>query len=97
MLDNAVKYSGPNGYVQLKLYRRHHSIVLEILNTCDIDSEIEISRLFERFYRPDQSRSLDTGGTGIGLSIAEAAVKAHKGKISVKCEDGKLICFKVVL
>lgn len=97
LLDNAVKYSGPNGYVQLKLYRRHHSIVLEILNTCDIDSEIEISRLFERFYRPDQSRSLDTGGTGIGLSIAEAAVKAHKGKISVKCEEGKLICFKVVL
>ncbi len=96
LLDNAVKYSSPGGYVQLDFYRRHHNIVLEILNTCDIDPESDMNRLFERFYRPDQSRNSDTGGTGIGLSIAEAAVKAHKGKISVKCEKGEKICFKVV-
>ena len=97
LLDNAVKYSGPNGYVKLDFYRKHHTIVIEILNTCDIGPKTDMNRLFERFYRPDKSRSSDTGGTGIGLSIAEAAVKAHKGKISVKCEKGKMICFKVVL
>lgn len=96
LLDNAVKYSNPGGYVQLDFYRRHHNIVLELLNTCDINPESDLNRLFERFYRPDQSRNSDTGGTGIGLSIAEAAVKAHKGKISVKCENEKKICFKVV-
>ncbi len=96
LLDNAVKYSNPGGCVQLDFYRRHHNIVLELSNSCDIDPESDMNRLFERFYRPDQSRNSDTGGTGIGSSIAEAAVKAHKGKISVKCENGKRICFKVV-
>lgn len=97
LLDNAAKYSGANGHVELDFYHRHHSIVFEISNTCNIGSGFDMNRLFERFYRPDQSRNSDTGGTGIGLSIAEAAVKAHKGKISVKCEQGKTICFKVVL
>lgn len=97
LLDNAVKYSEENGYIQLDLYRRHHNVILEVLNTCDMDPSFDMNRLFERFYRPDQSRSSDTGGTGIGLSIAEAAVKAHKGKISAKCENGKVICFKVML
>lgn len=97
LLDNAAKYSGSNGYIRLDFYRRNHSIVLEIFNDCDLDPGFDMNRLFERFYRPDQSRSQDTGGTGIGLSIAEAAVKAHKGRISVKSEKGKTICFKVVL
>ena len=53
--------------------------------------------MFERFYRSDESRNSQTGGHGIGLSIAKAIVTAHKGKISAHSEDGKSIEFTVIL
>ncbi|HHX62888.1 MAG TPA: hypothetical protein GX707_19580 [Epulopiscium sp.] len=53
--------------------------------------------LFERFYRPDVSRSNQTGGYGIGLSIAQAIVSKHKGKISAQSSDGSSIIIKVIL
>lgn len=95
LLDNAMKYSDKNGIVRLKLGRGHGKIMLEVFNTCSTVSKKEADKLFERFYRPDQSRSKEAGGTGIGLSIAKAAVEAHKGKISVSCREKESICFKV--
>ena len=53
-------------------------------------------RLFERFYRADESRSRETGGSGIGLSIAQAIVERHGGKISASAPDGKSITFTAV-
>ena len=96
LLDNAMKYSDDNGIVRLSLGRRHGKIMLEVFNTCSTASKKEADKLFERFYRPDQSRSKEAGGTGIGLSIAKAAVEAHKGKISVSCREKESICFKVI-
>ena len=48
----------------------------------------QLARLFDRFYRTDSSRNSGTGGYGIGLSIAQAIVSAHKGKISAETSDG---------
>lgn len=96
LLDNAMKYSDANGSVRLDARRWHGKIVLQVWNTCTAVSVKEADRLFERFYRPDQSRSEATGGTGIGLSIAKAAVESHRGKISVSCKEKESICFKVV-
>ncbi len=96
LLDNAMKYSDENGMVRLSLVRQHGKIVLQVFNTCSDITQKEAEKLFERFYRPDRSRSGTTGGTGIGLSIAKAAVEAHGGKIAVTCRDNASICFRIL-
>jgi signal transduction histidine kinase len=66
-----------------------------VQNTCDTLPEGDLNRLFDRFYRADASRARESGGYGIGLSVAAAIVKAHKGKITAeRTRDG--ICFKAV-
>ena len=95
--DNAVRYSEEDGEIRLNIYRKHNKIYLEIFNTCELQKDTDLNRLFDRFYRPDESRSTNTGGTGIGLSIAQAIARTHGGKITVKSQDGENILFKVVI
>lgn len=96
LLDNAMKYSVENGWIHLEVYRKHNKACLEVSNACDLGELSDIQHLFDRFYRPDASRSSQTGGMGIGLSIAQAIVEAHGGKIIVKSPDKKTIRFRVV-
>lgn len=95
LLDNAMKYSNENGEIKLTLSGVKKGIRLELYNTIDKIETKNLDRLFDRFYRDDASRSRETGGYGIGLSIAKSIVEAHHGKISVKSEDGKSICFTI--
>ena len=97
LLDNAMKYSDENGEIRLDVYQVHGKRKIEVFNTCILEDTRNLSRLFERFYRPDDSRSRKTGGTGIGLSIAQAVAEAHGGKIKVKSKDGRSIVFQVSL
>lgn len=97
LLDNAVKYSNKEGKIRLDIYRRRGKIRIEVFNTCDLPDISNLDRLFDRFYRVDESRSKLSGGTGIGLSMARAIVEAHGGKIRVKSPDGKTICFSIIL
>ena len=97
LLDNALKYSNENGTIRLDVYQVHGKKKIEVFNTCVLEDTKNLSRLFDRFYRPDASRSRKTGGTGIGLSIAKAVVEAHGGKIRVNSKDGKSIKFQVSL
>lgn len=96
MLDNAVKYSDREGNIEWKLSRYGKGVKIVLSNTTDEVPEGELSRLFERFYRLDSSRSRQTGGQGVGLSMAKSIVEAHKGKITAKSPDGKLIVFTIV-
>jgi signal transduction histidine kinase len=97
LCDNAVKYSDSKGTIRVTLRSKGKNIILEVFNTChNIDRET-LPRLFDRFYRADSSRSRETGGYGIGLSIAKAITEAHKGKITVRSDDGKSVVFTVVL
>lgn len=96
LLDNAVKYSDQGGEIGFRLCRRRGKIRMEVFNTCILPDYSNLDRLFERFYRMDESRSAGSGGTGIGLSMARAITEAHGGKIEARSEDGKSIVFRVI-
>lgn len=87
LLDNALKYSDENGKISLTLEKKKNDIQLSVYNTAEYISGENVKHLFERFYRTDQSRNSQTGGYGLGLSIALAIVNTHKGKISASTSD----------
>lgn len=89
LLDNAFKYSSDSGDIRLRFYRQGKSIFLTVSNSVDEIPKDSIPHLFDRFYRADSSRNSETGGHGIGLSIAQAVVRAHGGKIVAYTPDGK--------
>ena len=91
LLDNAMKYTPEGGRVELKLERQGRRLILTVTNTTASPiTPDDLRHLFERFYRPDTSRNSETGGHGIGLSMAEAIVTAHGGKISAKAPENNV-------
>ena len=89
LLDNALKYSPAGGHLELRLEKQGRNILLTVTNTTiQPVEEDKLSHLFDRFYRSDQSRNSQTGGYGLGLSIARSIVLAHKGKIRAESRDG---------
>lgn len=97
LLDNAIKYSDADGTIRLEVKKARRKTQIIVYNTCIIANPKQLDRLFDRFYRPDESRSKQTGGTGIGLSIARATAEAHGGKITVSSESGRDITFTVTI
>lgn len=91
LLDNAFKYSSDSGDIRLRFYRQGKSIFLTVSNSVDEIPKDSIPHLFDRFYRADSSRNSETGGHGIGLSIAQSVVRAHGGKIVAYTPDGKTL------
>lgn len=81
--DNAIKYSPQGSLVEFGLYESGKDIVIEIKDNGPGIPENERERIFERFYRLDDSRARDTGGTGLGLAIAKEGVVMHGGSIEV--------------
>ena len=82
LMDNAVKYSPENSEINISLSKYGKTALLTVENTTDFVIERDVlPRLFDRFYRADPSRNSRSGGYGIGLSMAEAIVNAHSGKI----------------
>lgn len=97
LLDNAMKYSNENGRIEISLKSNGKNKTLTVYNTTNSIQTGKLNFLFERFYRTDTSRNSETGGHGIGLSVAEAIVNTHKGKITAFSGDGKSISVTAVL
>ena len=95
LLDNAVKYTDPGGAISLSLERRKKGVLLRTSNPCATVDERETGKLFDRFYRVDKARSGQAGGFGVGLSIAQRIVQAHRGTITADCPQSGVIRFTV--
>lgn len=97
LLDNALKYSSSESQIKVVLQRQGKTVHLTVTNETEYISKSDILHMFDRFYRADKSRNSETGGSGIGLSVAKAIVDAHKGKISAASADGASLTITVVL
>ncbi len=98
LLDNAIKYSGDNGKVGVRLFVDSKRIHLSVMNTGECISKEDAKHVFDRFYRTDGARqNKDNQSFGLGLSIASATVKAHCGEIDCHGIEGKGTVFDVYL
>ncbi len=98
LCDNAVKYSPAGSEVILSCRNESDGkCVLSVEDHGQGISREDLPKIFDRFYRSDKARKSDTGGHGLGLSIARIIVVAHEGKISVRSKPGEGTTFSVTL
>jgi heavy metal sensor kinase len=97
LLDNAVKYTPAGGKVRISVNHEAQRAVVEVRDSGVGINEADLPHIFERFYRSDKSRSRDSGGAGLGLSIAKWIVEAHRGAIQVESQPERGSTFRVLL
>jgi two-component system phosphate regulon sensor histidine kinase PhoR len=97
VLDNAIKYTKDSGVVSIGVEKEEDSIRIDIKDSGIGICPEDVERIFERFYRADRTRSIESGGTGLGLAVAMDIVKAHGGKIKVSSPLGKGSKFSIYL
>ena len=89
LASNAVRYTPEGGKIELRWLRGPNDLRFEVIdNGIGIDEQ-HISRLTERFYRVDKSRSRETQGTGLGLAIVKHVLLRHGGKLAIRSVPGK--------
>ncbi|TSA12796.1 MAG: HAMP domain-containing protein [Deltaproteobacteria bacterium] len=88
LVDNAIKYNVPQGKIDISMRKETGFIVAEVKDTGMGIPEEDIDRVFDRFYRVDKSRSRESGGVGLGLSICDEIVNLYGGRIDIKSKLG---------
>lgn len=86
LIDNALKYTGPGGRVDVEVLPTDYEVTVAVTDTGRGIPPDDLPHVFERFYRADRSRTRGSGsgGTGLGLAIAKHIVEAHGGVIGVR-------------
>lgn len=95
LVDNAVKYTPEDGQIRLSLEKDGNFAKLQIEDTGIGISQEDLPHIFDRFFRVDKARSREMGGSGLGLSIVQWIVSAHKGHIEVTSKLGEGSCFTI--
>jgi PAS domain S-box-containing protein len=97
LVSNAVKYTPPGEHVQVRLMDGDRHVLLEVQNTGTYVSPEERERLFERFFRTEAAVRSKAPGIGLGLTITQAIVAAHEGRIGVESSEAEGTIFRVEL
>jgi two-component system phosphate regulon sensor histidine kinase PhoR len=97
LLDNAVKYSQPEGRIRLKAERVGDRLRLAVSDQGIGIPSRDVPRIFERFYRADKGRSRELGGTGLGLSIVKHIAELHGGSVKAESTPGRGTTISVLL
>lgn len=87
LIINSIKYGKENGTTEVRFYDMDDNLLVEVADNGVGINEKHLPRLFERFYRVDQSRSRDMGGSGLGLAIVKHIIEAHKQTINVRSTE----------
>lgn len=90
LIDNALKYADAKTEIQFCLSESNHKIYLSCSNLCSDLTQEQMTHLFDRFYRAEESHSHQKEGFGLGLSIAQAIAEQHKGEISASLQENKI-------
>jgi two-component system phosphate regulon sensor histidine kinase PhoR len=97
LIDNAIKYTPEHGRIQVAASCDEDFVVVEVSDNGIGIPAADLSRVFERFYRVDRSRSREMGGTGLGLSIVKHVLQVHGGTIDVTSAPGQGSTFRMKL
>lgn len=97
LLSNAIRYTNEYGNINIRAYRDNNDIKIHVKDDGIGIPKDKMNYIFERFYRIDESRSKDTGGIGVGLTIVKSIVDLHGGSIYVNSVEGKGSEFVVVI
>lgn len=95
LIENAIKYNKPGGWVHVTLNADHQYFYLKVEDSGIGIPEDSLEHIYERFYRVDKSHSREIGGTGLGLAITRNAVLMHRGAIRVFSTEGEGTTFNV--
>jgi signal transduction histidine kinase len=96
-VENAIKYTPAMGSVAIRTHVNQGMVVTEVIDTGIGISPEEMPRIFDRFFRANEARSVDIPGTGLGLAIVKRIVEMHNGEIEVDSTPGKGSVFRVLL
>ena len=96
LLKNAINYSYENSEIQIALKETSENIQIIFKNQGEKIPKYKLDKMFEKFYRIDESRTTKTGGAGLGLAITKEIIELHNGTIEVKNDD-EWIEFKIML
>lgn len=97
LLDNAIKYTEPGDSIEIHAFMKDNRCIIEVKDTGIGISDEGLNKVFERFYREDKARNRETGGSGLGLSIAQYIVSAHGGTIKASHNSPKGTVFIIKL
>lgn len=96
LLKNAINYSYENTIITINMMENENEIEIVLKNKGDTIPEYKLERIFDKFYRGDESRQTNNGGTGLGLAITKEIIELHKGVICAKSKE-EIIEFQIIL
>jgi len=97
LLNNSLAYSDSSGTVEIKVKTQGPNVLISWSDTPPGVSEEQLAKLFDRLYRAESSRNRNSGGSGIGLSIAKNIVEAHNGTITARASSLGGVAFDITL